>query len=168
MRSYSNKELKILELATVGGMTAEEAYFEVFKPSNRKIGMTNYRRKENARPDLFEKIRQYKRGLLDVQYRAQREAAIELAKKNALDLFEKRDILRKIIVEESTDDEFLVVKGEVKQITRRPRINEKLRAIDLDNKIAGHYSPEVIKHDATDVFVQLLRLANNKQGGNSV
>jgi hypothetical protein len=163
MLKFSKNEEKLYTLATIGGLSPEEAYFEVYKPKNRKVGMTGFRRKEKMCPIIFQNIAKYKRELLKMQQDEQRKVYIKEASERALSAIEKRERLRRIIDNEEMDIEFMVVKGEVKKIIRQPRIIDKIKALDLDCKIAGHFAEKHVKHEAGDSFIEMLRLMSEKK-----
>lgn len=162
MRPFSKREEKILHLATIGGFTIEDAFFSVYKPKNRKIGMTQLATKKKRRPVLFDEIEKYKRALFIAQANAQKEVLIATASANALLAIEKRELLRKIIVGEATEDHFFVVSGKAMKVTRGPSILDRIRAVDLDNKLAGHYPDKGIRHELGDPLIEILKVIGQK------
>ena len=69
------------------------------------------------------------------------KAELEAAKSNILSKQEKREYLRKIVHGEVTFEKFIVVKGEPKKVQVKADAIEILKAIDLDNKMAGDDAP---------------------------
>lgn len=164
MKPYSKKERKILELATIGGLTDEEAYWKVYRPTDGKIGMTNLARKRKNRPELFEEIARYKRELFDAAAKAQREAVQAAAAANALTAIEKREKLRKIIEGETDEEVIFQHLGKAFKVKKGPAVSDRIRAIDLDNKMAGHYAPTQLKHEASgDLFIQMMMAVGQRR-----
>lgn len=166
-KPYSYRERKILELATIGGLTDQEAFWKVYKPKDAKIGMSSLSRKKRTRPELFEEIARYKKELFDAAAKAQREAVQATAAANALTAIEKREKLRMIIEGEADEEVIFQHLGKALKVKKAPGISDRIRAIDLDNKMAGHYAPSQIRHDAGDQFIEMMKIIGqrNKETG---
>lgn len=162
-KPYSSREKKILELATIGGLTDQEAFWKVYKPKDAKIGMSSLSRKKRTRPELFEEIAKYKKELFDAAAKAQREAVQAAAAANALTAIEKREKLRMIIEGEADEEVIFQHMGKALKVKKAPGISDRIRAIDLDNKMAGHYAPSQIRHDAGDQFIEMMKALSGKK-----
>lgn len=163
MKAFSKKDEKLLHLATIGGLTDEEAFWEVYKPKNRKIGLTQLNTKRRKRADLFKKISDYKKELFDAAAQAQREAVKAAATANALTAIEKREKLRMIIEGEAEEDVIFQHMGKALRVKKAPSLSDRIRAIDLDNKMAGHYSPTHIRHDDFDAFIEIMKISSQRK-----
>lgn len=154
----SIREQKFFELATVGGKGIHDAYREVYKPKSDRILTSCIANKKKRRPDIFETIDNYCRDLFQTAKEAQKAAVIKLATENALSFIEKREYLRKIISEEATEDTIVMIKDEPKVVRRKPSVNDRIKAIAVDNKMAGHNAPVGFKYDGKpeDSFIKLM------------
>lgn len=65
---------------------------------------------------------------------------------------EKRDILRKIVTGELVINEHFIKRdGSVGKFQRKPNATEIMKAIEVDNKMAGDDAPEKHEHKVTDM-----------------
>lgn len=64
----------------------------------------------------------------------------------------KREILAKIANGEHEIEEYIVIRGEVKKIKRKPNANEIAKAIEIDNRMTGdEYRPGVEVENALKI-----------------
>jgi hypothetical protein len=159
----SKRENIFFKLATVGGKDIEDAYCLTYRHKTRNSQLVCLKRKRKNKPELFEAIQAYKAELFEKEKESQRQAVIKTATKNALTAIEKREELRKIITAEIKIDQFMIVDKGVKVVKRDPSPIERMRAIELDNRMAGDFAPTGIKHTGLDPFVILMsELAQHK------
>ena len=69
------------------------------------------------------------------------QSEIEAFKTQILSKQEKREFLRKIVHGEVTFEKFIVVKGEPKKVQVKADAVEIMKAIDIDNRMAGDDAP---------------------------
>jgi hypothetical protein len=162
-KPFTSRERKILELATIGGLTEKEAFWKVYRPKDEKTGLSSFSRKRKNRPELFAEIARYNKELFDAAAEAQREALKAKAAANALTAIEKRESLRKIIEGETEEEIIFQHLGKALKVKRAPSLSDRIRAIDLDNKMAGHYAPVKMNHEGGDQFLEALKALSGKR-----
>ena len=151
----SFREKKFFDFATVGCLSIKEAYCRAYSHKNAKVLMSCLSREKKARPDLFDAINTHQQELFDLSKKTQRATVINAAKDNALLDIEKREILRQIMTGEMIILEEIEIfdpkKGRrlTRTIKRRPSFYERIRAAELDSKIAGHFAPTAFKGELT-------------------
>jgi len=153
----SQREQKFFDLATVGGKGIKEAYGEAYSHKDMKVLMSCLARKKKARPDLFAAINKHLRDLFDIAKKTQRDVIIKSATDNALHAIEKREVLRKIINDELKDDIIYFIDGKPKIVKRNPSALDKIKAIQVDCKIAGHFAPTTLVHEGGDNFIDFIK-----------
>lgn len=141
MLKSAEKEKQFLYLATAGGLTIEEAFMKGYTQKTRKIGLTNLRRKLKAKPELLDQINKYKSDLFAHAQAAQEAEVEKMAADSMLTLAQKRIELKKIVDNEAKEFERVLVNGKIVKIERSPTLMERMKAIELDNKMAGHIAP---------------------------
>jgi hypothetical protein len=153
----NQKERKFYELATTGGKAVEDAMADAYHHTDRKTTLTVLRRKEKDRPELFKAIADHKSELFEKTKDAQREAFIKAATKNALTAIEKREILRGIIMGEITEGETLLIEGKPVVVQKALKVSDRIKAMDVDNRMTGDYPPVTQKHGFEDSFLDFFK-----------
>jgi hypothetical protein len=154
------KEDKFYELATTGGKTEEEAYQLAYSVKDRKVLLTALANKRKRDPELFKKITEYKMQVFDKAKEAQQNAVSGFAKDCVLTAMEKRVFLKQMIVGELEMEEVLTSGTKTKRVKRKPTNQERLRALELDNKMAGHFAIEPVEVHG-NLFLELLKQSSH-------
>lgn len=163
IETLSKRERKFYELATVGGLDIAEAYQKAYRPKDSNSARPAISKKRKKRPELFASIEAYKRNLFLEAQRAQREAVIQDATHKALTQIEKREVLRQIITGELRDPVLVMINGEPKTVNKPTSVKYKIRAIEIDAKLAGHFAPIGVEHSANDQFISLMKAASERK-----
>jgi phage terminase small subunit len=134
----------------LSGLSATEAYLKAFDCSevtaSRKGSLLLER----------ESVKQYIKELqdkIDVEvFSSVKEAIVERNINAVLDAVDKRILLGEIIRAEKDIDDVVLIKGVPVPFKRKPRLDERLKALELDNKMAGDNATvkqeTVLKSDA--------------------
>ncbi len=96
--------------------------------------------------------------------KAAREKAVEELKDeikfDALSVSEKREVLKKIALGElPIEDHFIKKDGTVSKYNRKPNAIERIRAIEIDNRMAGDDAPQMHKVDVVNNFTNIYKRA---------
>lgn len=128
-----------------------EAYLKAYpKVTSRKTASTNADRLLKNEV-IFNLIRVNP----DIQQKAQQKVVDELAaeiKEEVLTAMEKRIVLRKIAIGEMLIPEYFVKRdGTVGNYQRKPDAMEIIKAIETDNRMAGHDAPQQHEVNVTGI-----------------
>lgn len=168
----NENEKKLLDLATLGGKSVEEAFFEVYKPKNRKSGMTILRQKQKKNPDLFLKIINYKKNREIQISKIKDKNLLKKAKKEIISEIELDAILsgiaRGTIIKKKTIPEFNNITNKYTMVTidEEPSHYERILAADKLYKRKGSYDALRVKHEGSagaDLFLKFLKATGQVQ-----
>lgn len=136
------------------------AYAKAYGTKNRKICLTSLANKRKRNPEMFQKITEYKGQVYDTAKEAHMNAVTETAKESVLTAIEKRQFLRQILENKVEMEEVLVSGIKIKRVKRKPTNMEKLRALQLDNLMAGHLAPTGYRHEGQDPFIEFFKIVH--------
>ena len=154
----TDKERRFFELATAGGLEVSAAYAKAYGIKGKSLA-TLISRKKKTRKDLFDAIRDYKQNLFEDAKDSQKKAIRETAINNLLTAIQKRKILKNIISGNATQDKVVVIGSETYTVNHGPSIADIIKAIQIDNEMAGHIKPIL---NPGDSFYSLLKITSSK------
>ena len=120
----------------ISGVSETDAYLQVYPKSGKKTAANQL---VTFRKNLV--LQEYiKNGLARVAKILENRHVEELSQVqigNILTSARKREILAKIVNGEMEVEKYVTVKGELKKVKAKPDLNDIMKAIELDNKMAG-------------------------------
>jgi len=131
-----NKDHKKWADLVIKGVNEVEAYLRVYPKASKKTASNQLGtfRKNVGLMDYINKATQKMAQILETKHL---EALSSVELDNILTSARKREILAKIVNGEMEVEKYVTVKGELKKVKAKPDLNDIMKAIELDNKMAG-------------------------------
>ena len=131
-----NKDHKKWADLVIKGVNEVEAYLRVYPKASKKTASNQLGtfRKNVGLMDYINKATQKMAQILETKH-LETLSTIEMG--NILTSARKREILAKIVNGEMEVEKYVTVKGELKKVKAKPDLNDIMKAIELDNKMAG-------------------------------
>lgn len=120
----------------IKGDSELEAYLKVYPKSTKKTA-SNQLGTFRKNVVLMDYIRKATDRIARVIENKHVEALSSVELGNILTSARKREILAKIVNGEMEVEKYVTVKGELKKVKAKPDLNDIMKAIELDNKMAG-------------------------------
>lgn len=155
------KNIQLHDLATTGGLSIEDAFRRVYSPKDKKTLQTLLAAKRKRQPELFKLINDFKDQLFGKAAKAQEDIIEKHAGIAVRTAIEKREALARIITGAIETKELIVVNKKLKRVTRKPSLAEMMRAIELDNKMAGHFAADGIEIGVGPSFMDFIKEVNS-------
>lgn len=120
----------------IKGIPEMDAYFRVYPKAAKKTAQNQIVtfRKNVGLMAYIEKATNKMAQILETKH-LETLSTIEMG--NILTSARKREILAKIVNGEMEVEKYVTVKGELKKVKAKPDLNDIMKAIELDNKMAG-------------------------------
>ncbi len=120
----------------IKGIPEMDAYFRVYPKAAKKTAQNQIVtfRKNVGLMAYIEKATNKMAQILENKH-IEALSGVELG--NILTSARKREILAKIVNGEMEVEKYVTVKGELKKVKAKPDLNDIMKAIELDNKMAG-------------------------------
>ncbi len=131
-----NKDHKKWADLVIKGVNEVDAYLRVYPKASKKTASNQLGtfRKNVGLMDYINKSTQKMAQILETKHL---EALSSVEFGNILTSARKREILAKIVNGEMEVEKYVTVKGELKKVKAKPDLNDIMKAIELDNKMAG-------------------------------
>lgn len=131
-----NKDHKKWADLVIKGVNEVDAYLRVYPKASKKTASNQLGtfRKNVGLMDYINKSTQKMAQILETKH-LEALSSVELG--NILTSARKREILAKIVNGEMEVEKYVTVKGELKKVKAKPDLNDIMKAIELDNKMAG-------------------------------
>jgi len=131
-----NKDHKKWADLVIKGVNEVDAYLRVYPKASKKTASNQLGtfRKNVGLMDYINKATQKMAQILETKHL---EALSSVELDNILTSARKREILAKIVNGEMEVEKYVTVKGELKKVKAKPDLNDIMKAIELDNKMAG-------------------------------
>jgi hypothetical protein len=131
-----NKEHKKWADLVIKGINEVDAYLRIYPKASKKTASNQLGtfRKNVGLMDYINKATQKMAQILETKHL---EALSSVELDNILTSARKREILAKIVNGEMEVEKYVTVKGELKKVKAKPDLNDIMKAIELDNKMAG-------------------------------
>lgn len=131
-----NKDHKKWADLVIKGINEVDAYLRVYPKASKKTASNQLGtfRKNVGLMDYINKATQKMAQILETKHL---EALSSVELDNILTSAKKREILAKIASGEFETEKLISVKGVFKKVKVKPDINDIMKAIELDNKMAG-------------------------------
>ena len=131
-----NKEHKKWADLVIKGIPDVEAYLRVYPNASKKTA-SNQLGKFRKNVGLMDYINKATQKIAQIIENKHIEALSVVELSNILTSARKREILAKIVNGEMEVEKYVTVKGELKKVKAKPDLNDIMKAIELDNKMAG-------------------------------
>jgi hypothetical protein len=131
-----NKEHKKWADLVIKGVNEVEAYLRVYPNASKKTA-SNQLGTFRKNVGLMEYISKATNKIAQIIESKHLEAVSSIELGNILTSARKREILAKIVNGEMEVEKYVTVKGELKKVKAKPDLNDIMKAIELDNKMAG-------------------------------
>jgi len=131
-----NKDHKKWADLVIKGINEVDAYLHVYPKASKKTASNQLGtfRKNVGLMDYINKATQKMAQILETKHL---EALSSVELDNILTSARKREILAKIVNGEMEVEKYVTIKGELKKVKAKPDLNDIMKAIELDNKMAG-------------------------------
>lgn len=131
-----NPEHKKWADLVVKGESDIDAYIKLFPTSTRK-NAANITSRWRKKEEILTYLRKKSSKISSLVENKLEKEVSSLEVSNILTSAKKREILAKIVSGEFETEKYVTIKGELKKVKVKPDINDIMKAIELDNKMAG-------------------------------
>lgn len=131
-----NKDHKKWADLVIKGINEVDAYLRVYPKASKKTA-SNQLGKFRKDVGLQEYIGKHTQRIAQIIESKHVETLQNIELGNILTSARKREILAKIVNGEMEVEKYVTVKGELKKVKAKPDLNDIMKAIELDNKMAG-------------------------------